>query len=151
MTSKITFALLLAAVLVPGIANAQPVATYDFATGEIIFDQFDGVTAVRLFSDAGNLIPNVGEGLGYPLTERTETLYSWLDFGAGVTGDGLSAGNIVAPGTPGSDLSFDYKLGLIAPITVGEIITINDVPEPATLAIAGVGILGMFVSRRRRS
>ncbi len=149
MTSRITLSVLSLLLMLTVSANAQPVANYDAATGNISFDGFDGVSSVRLFSAGGNLIPNIGETLGFGLTEKTATLYSWLDFGAGITGDALSAGNIVTPGTTLSDLAFDYKIGLAGPLTVGAIIPV--VPEPTTLALAGLSMIGFVATRRRRS
>ncbi len=149
-TIKCTLALALSLLFAQS-SFAQPVANYDAASGNISFDGFAGVSSVRLFSAGGNLIPNVGEALGFSLTEKTATLYSWLDFGAGITGEGLSAGNIVTPGTALSDLLFDYKIGLSGPLTDGAIVATDVVPEPTTLALAGLSMIGFVATRRRRS
>ena len=143
------FAILLVS-CVATVANAAPTAVYDPATGNIKFDDFTGVSSVRLFSNSGALIPNVGNNLGFGFTEKTATLYSWLDFGAGVSGSGLDAGNIVTPNTAPSDLLFDYKIGLAGAITVGDIITTGPpIPEPATFVLAGISMLGLAAVRRR--
>ena len=119
-TIKYTLALAATLFMVQS-SMALPTAVYDSATGNITFNEFAGVNTVRLFSTAGNLIDGVGNGLGFSLTEKTTTLYSWVDFGGGITGEGLDAGNIVTPGTAVSDLLFDYKIGLAGPVTVGDI------------------------------
>ncbi len=126
-------------------ALAQPVVCYNPATGNITFNEFFGVSKVRLFSSGGNLIPDSGADLGFDLTEQTATLYSWIDFGAGITGNGLNTGNIVVPGTDVRDLIVDYTIGLAGSPFVGDIKTI---PESSTLALAGLGLFGLTVKRR---
>lgn len=91
---------------------AMPILTYTPASGNLSFDLgADTVASMRLFSAGGNLIPNAGNDVGYPLTEQTATLYSWLDFGGGQSGV-LDIGDIVTPGTDVSDLTFDYTFGV---------------------------------------
>lgn len=129
------------------VASAAPKAIYDPATGNVKFDGFDNVFSARFFSTSGALKPNLGADLGFALTEKTATLYSWLTFGPGITNASLNVGDIVTPGTPLADLSFDYAAGsLTAPITPG---VIELVPEPATFAMAGIGLIGCVAARRR--
>ncbi len=125
-------------------ASAQPVVCYNPATGNITFDGFRGVNSIRIHSSGGHLIPNV-RYCEIGLCEKTSTLYSWLDFGAGISGDGLNAGNFVVPGKEASDLKFDYKIGLGGPLRVGHI---KVVPEPGTMLLASLGMLVLAVSRR---
>ncbi len=122
----------------------RPILFYNPTTGNVTLNGFKNVNSARLYSAGGNLIPDVGEDIGFltQFSEKTATLYSWVDFGAGVTGDGLVAGNIITPGTDVSDLLFDYKMGLAGPIDVGEI---RVVPEPTTFVLAGIGLVGFWV------
>ncbi len=143
----VTFAMTLALLLAQH-SLAQPVAIYNIVTGNITFDGFVGVGGARLFSTGGNLIPDVGEDIGFWLTEETATLYTWLHFGGGVTGDGLVAGDIITPGTDVSDLLFDYTIGGTGHISLGEI---RVVPEPTTFVLAGIGLVGFTARRRGRT
>lgn len=134
-------------------ASAQaPICEYNPFTGQIVFKNLNNVFAMRLFSTSGALVGgSTGNELGFSLTERTPTLYSWLTFGPGVTSPEANAGNIVtAQGAllPDTDYSFDYVVGTFSgDITPGDFVRI---PEPSTMALAGLGVVGAVAIRRRR-
>jgi hypothetical protein len=139
-------------------ASAQT-ATYDANTGEITFDGFDQIAGMRLFSASGSLAPGAGNDLGFALTEKTATLYSWLTFATPISGDGLSAGIIAPAGWDEAqalqDLSFDYKAGTFTAVdTPGTVRWVGDIvitPEPGTFVLAGLGLVGLGLIRRRKA
>jgi hypothetical protein len=133
-----------------GVASAAPKATYNPATGNVVFSNDSGATlpAAYLLSASGNLadaanlldIPGaVADPGDFPLG------YTYLNLPVGTH----NTGNTVKPGTPLADLSFAYYVGALTnPVTQGTVELSAVIPEPATLAMAGLGLIGLVAVRR---
>lgn len=128
----------------PGLGNS---ATTDYPTAEILNVKFDGVAQNVSF---------------------TFNNYGWSTFGGGATFFSAfnTAGVLLETGLVGgggafslassgiADLQFNNNTGgahnwLFTLDTLSAEVTANDVPEPASLALFGLGALGFAVSRRR--
>ena len=122
---------------------------YDWATGHVTFSASGQITLL-LESLAGNLLTggnDLGAGAGFD-ESWSPNVTAWLNFG-GFSGDTLDAGLIVAPETHPSDLIFSYQSFGLQPV-VGEIFASNFVPEPSSLVLAVLALVGLLAHVRRR-
>lgn len=135
-------------------AHAQfnyPHVRYDVPTGNVKFMMVPPIFAIRLFSSESLLIPDVGNNMGFQLTEKTASLYSWLA-STRISAPVLDAGNIVQP------VEYSRRFHLIADYVatfpgIIKPMPIVYVPEPPTLllAVASFVMLGAYrLSRGRR-
>jgi len=132
-------------------ANAQE-AVYDFQTGNIVFNNISGDLALTILAPEADFLKGNATNLGgaaFSTNTAMNGSISWTNF-IGINGTGLDAGNIIVPMTDPSLLSF-LRLVSLSNSVSGTIQTINMIPEPTTLALAGLGLCGLLATRRRRS
>ena len=117
------------------------------SSGDIAFDSGgnlfmsatggDRLVSLNVGTGAGTLIGNIGFGTVYGLNFSGSTLYGFTLSGATITIDtGSGLGTFFA--TNGLRANGADGVGGVS------------VPEPGTLALLGIGLLGMGISRRRK-
>ena len=110
------------AFLLPGPVFAAPQLWYDPATGVVEFYGLTGEIGLEVYSLEGSLLGESATGLSsddvFDIGLAPQNL-AWLDFD-GYSGD-ISAGPVVAPGTPAEDLRFNYIAGLGEQITAAQV------------------------------
>lgn len=135
-----------------GVASAAPKAIYNPVTGNVMFvnDTAAALPAAYLQSASANLAdPSSLLSIDGAVADNADfpAGYTYLNLPVG----SFNTGNTVKVGTPIADLSFGYYEGsLTTPPKVGVVELAAVVPEPATLAMAGLGMIG-FVAMRRRN
>jgi len=150
---NLNIALALAAVVVlAGSAGAVPFAEYDVMTGNITFRGFDGEIGGHIFSTGGNLdganAPPASVDLAVDVTEAPLEI-AIANF-SGLIGE-YDIGDVAAPGLPTGDLSFQYvfvgRFGI--GFGDGDVIRVNEVPEPSNVTLLGLCLTGLWGTRRR--
>jgi hypothetical protein len=145
--------LLVAAVsgfLVP-IAYAAPIAYYKSTTGNITFHGLEKSHLIDLLSTSGSLRLRFvnydpAKNLHFEGVDEPYRI-SWISTTSSFP-DPYNGGDVVTPGTPLSDLRAGYTT--IQPSSNGPI-NIIEIPEPATIVMAGsIAILGSCRRRRGR-
>lgn len=149
-------ALIVAATVVgaAGSAMAVPTAFYNPATGGIFMKNDTGAAlgAFAVLSAGGNV--KTDGGLFSAVNGATfdpgdlPAGFTYLTFPATATDFGLSIGNVITPGTPTADLSSIYYVNLSTGVQSQGLIV--EIPEPATIAMGGLGLVGIVAAARRR-
>jgi len=146
------FALLAVAVVAvaANVASAAPVAWYNPINGGIYFqnDHTGALANASVISTAGNFkAASDLLSIGSSVKDDSELPFAFTYLGLP---QGQSfAGSIVKPNTPVSDLKFEYRLNsLLEPLVQGVVV---EIPEPATLAMAGLGLIGIVAAARRKA
>ena len=149
-------ALIVAATVVgaAGSALAVPTAFYNPGTGGIYMKNDTGA-ALGAFAviSAGSNVKTDG-GLFAPVGGAQFDPgdlpggFTYLTFPATNTEFGLSIGNVITPGTPVSDLSSIYYVNLSTGVQSQGLVV--EIPEPATIAMGGLGLIGVVAAARRR-
>ncbi len=147
--------------LVAGDALAQT-AVYDPATGSIVLNGLDNVGGIQLSTTdnggADSLVEANGQALGGFLSATGGQQLDWLFFSA--LNDGpFDLGTVAKTGLLQTAIEANYFLGVVItgsgdsdprnnPIAItGGLV----VPEPATMMLVGMGLIGFIGTRRRRS
>jgi hypothetical protein len=145
--SSLIVCLTIAGCLSAANASAQ-VATIDGATGMVTIDG-TGYVGIDLNSSEGALIAanaNAGPaGTTFDVALAPNNL-AWLNFGG--FPNPFNLGNVLPPGlltNPGVTIGF---VGSDFQTRPGEIVFVP-VPEPSTMLMAGLGVLGLAFRRRR--
>ena len=142
-------------------AFAQGQAVYDPATGNVVIEGIDGIGGIQFRSDenAGTDTLNGGEAdnNGGFVTPTSEQQLDWLFFDPGGKSSPINLGNVAPTGLFQDRLDNNYFLGVVitgsgvsdpranpVPIVGGNII-----PEPTTVLLAGMGLVGLMAGRRR--
>ena len=119
---------------------------YDPATGEVFFDVGENI-AIFGFSHDEIINGVVSPFLGVPATQDDATGIGW--FSAAALPDGEAGIGLVLPaGLDPATLGWIYQ-----PLVGGSFTTAQGatpVPEPGTLVLLGIGVLGLLLWRRRR-
>jgi hypothetical protein len=148
--------------LAAGQASANIIYTFSGVTfddgGNLAgtFTTDDAITALLDF----NITTSAGAGIGFNYTTATAAFGSTsLPFILVLTaplGDILQvtfSGTLTALGAPitiGTFDSFEQTLAARRDITAGSVIIANGAPEPGTIGLLGIGVLGLLAARRRR-
>jgi hypothetical protein len=147
------FALAIAVVLCSaGVSQAVPTVWYNAVTGNVEFqnDTANPLAVAYITSGSGKLS---GTPLDIPGAETDPgdlpSALTYLNLPAGK----FSAGNVVEPGTLITDIGFKYfaTFGAGAQEQTGLVLPSVVIPEPATLAMAGMGLIGFIAVRRRNA
>lgn len=127
-----------------GLSNST---TTDYETAEILNLHFDGVAKNVSFTFYNN---------GWETSGAGATFYSAFNTAGALLETGLvGGGGLFSLSSIGiADLQFNNNTGgisswLFALATLDADLTANDVPEPASLMLFGLGALGLAASRRR--
>ena len=148
---------LVALVAFTAVSNAETLARYDIATGSITFEDVTSLVGLRINSSDASLIggqatdlDGAAAGSFGVVNDQAPNFYEWGNL-LGMTFTSSVAGNIFPTGLVQSDLDTNYvfKYRTSAAPTVDVFGPIVGVPEPTTLGLAGLGLIG-FVARRRR-
>jgi len=129
-------------------ASADPRALYNPATGNVqLVVDFDYYSNLSITSPSGSLT-NSNELIDIPGAVSDDTEFPFAYTYLGLKRGTWNTGNTVVPHTPANELILEYRFSTIDifPIPRGEIIVI---PEPATLALAVVGVAAILGRRGR--
>lgn len=130
---------------------AAPTLTYNSTTGVVKFNNDTAAalpaallkSATSALGAAAGVLPIAGAVLD---TGDLPDILTYLNLPVG----SFSAGVAVTPGTPIGDLTFEfYEVSLTTPVKFGQIVPDVVIPEPATVGLAGMGLIGLAFRRRR--
>jgi len=135
--------------------NGSTIATglnyTDFHKVEMYIEFVDGIGPGALGSETGNDIVNILLDGSLIHTGTSWESYFFNVADTGLAGVPRAVDSLVfamrgtaAPGTSGNGLYFDN-------VEVSNAMLVNDVPEPASLALFGLGLAGLVASRRRKA
>ena len=143
-------------------ASANIIYTFSgvtFDDGGILTGTFTSNDAITALIDF-NITTSAGVGIGFNYTAATAASGSTsLPFILVLTaplGDVLQvtfSGGLTALGAPiliGTFDSFEQTQPTRRNITAGSVIVQNSVPEPGTIGLLGIAVLGLLAARRRR-
>ena len=136
------------------VASAAPKAIYNPATGNVVFvnDTAAAFPAAYLLSASSALTTDGSKLMDIPgATKDNADLpmgYTYLNLPVGT----FNTGNMVTPGTALADLTFQYyEVSLTTPVKTGTVELAVNIPEPTTLAMAGLGLIGVVAAARRKA
>ena len=141
----------LSIVTAAGVAKAAPVAYYNPANGNVVFnnDLAGALNNISLLSGSSSLTQSSA------LLDVAGTTKDDSEFPDALTSLNSPVGQyyigaVVKPGTPLADLTMRYRNP--GQSTGANIIgVVVEVPEPATFAMAGLGLVGIVAAARRKA
>lgn len=136
-------------------AAAAPIAYYNPSSGNIRFSNDYGIPLVAIFLQSASAKVNNDPGQFAQIPGATfdpgdlPLGFAYMNFPA--TGSAntfptsIDIGNVIVPGTPRSDLT----LGAINEFSILFSGTVTEVPEPATLPMLGLALVGTAAASRQ--
>lgn len=132
-------------------------AQYDPTTGSVVVST-DTIWN-WFFTSNGNLTGDPAQGLTQQLTTDNDNTIGEGSFIAAFSYTNLNLGNVAVTGLTANDFVFKYTIGgfsggeeIEVPMKIGDNSGGDPViPEPTTLALAGLGLCGVLTTRRRRN
>jgi hypothetical protein len=159
MRKFVALAVALAVVGTTAVAQAVPTLRYNTVNGNVFIENhadgpYAGGNANAIFnilSASGKLsAPTLPNGpIGGTAVVDTGDLPNFLALLNIPLGSHKLGAGTVAVGTPASDLTLDFYSAFGQAKVVGAVVTF--IPEPATIAMAGLGMVGMIAAARRRA
>ncbi len=139
-------------------AQAAIMATYDYATGELILADAMGEVGFRLNSTPQNLVDGAATSLGGATDGAFGVLndqsgVGFIEWGnlIGMTfPEARSAGFVIVPGTAPGELEFLAATAANPTSPVAVPLNVVNLPEPASAFLVVLGVAGMLTTRRRR-
>ncbi len=142
-------------------ANAAPLATYDPGTGGVTFSDVSAIVGLRINSLGTPLVSGQATDLGGAavppfgvVNDQAPNFIEWgsligLNFASAFAGNVFPLGLFQTPEVDGG-LQFLYRTSAAPTVDVtGQIVGGLAIPEPGTIALAGLGLVGLLASRRR--
>ena len=142
---------------ISSLASAAPLARYYQETGkiELVNDTGAGLAQVSVLSPNGTALQPTGANMlavSGAVKDDSEFpfAFSYLGLPVGTSNTGLTGLPGLVKPSAAYDLSFEYRLTTTGALTQGVVEYVPAIPEPATLAMGCIGLIGIAGVARRR-